>query len=101
MPCILAAIAFFFPRLVLILLFLFSSFLSAAYQTVLWPVLGFIFMPYTTLAYAAAMNYGGGSVAGGWIVLIVVAVLLDLGVVGSGGASYSRTYSAKSIKHTS
>lgn len=101
MPCFIAGIAFFFPRLVLILLFIFSSFLSSAFQTVLWPVLGFIFMPYTTLAYAGAMNYGGGSVSGMWLIIVVIAVLLDLGVIGGSGASASRTYSRRGPRKSS
>jgi hypothetical protein len=36
-------------------------------------------MPYTTLAYMAAMLNNDGNVSGGWIVLVVVAVLFDLG----------------------
>jgi hypothetical protein len=95
MPCFIVGIAFFFPRLVLILLFFFTTFITSAFQTLLWPVLGFIFMPYTTLAYAGAMNYGGGSVSGLWLILVVVGVLLDLGVLGGSGASASRTYSSR------
>jgi hypothetical protein len=36
-------------------------------------------MPYTTLAYMVAMIYSGHNITNGWIVLIVVAVILDLG----------------------
>ncbi|MEX0885037.1 MAG: hypothetical protein WD009_01240 [Phycisphaeraceae bacterium] len=78
MPCLLSLIAVFFPRVVIVLVFLFSSFLGDAYDTVLWPVLGFFFMPFTTLGYAVAVNYGGG-LAGGWIILVVITVLMDLG----------------------
>ncbi len=78
MPCLLALLALLFPRLVIVLVWLFSDYLHAAYETVLWPVLGFIFLPLTTLAYAFAVNAGGG-VQGGYLVLVVIAVLLDLG----------------------
>ena len=33
--------------------------LEWAYDTKIWPVLGFVFLPLTTLAYATAMHYGG------------------------------------------
>jgi hypothetical protein len=89
MPCILTVIALAFPRLVLLLVFFFSSYLSRAYQTMLWPLLGFFFMPLTTLAYAWAIN-SNASVEGLYLVVVVVAVLMDLGLLGSGEASRRR-----------
>jgi hypothetical protein len=77
-----------FPRLALILVWLFSNFLGRAYHTILWPLLGFIFMPLTTLAYAWAIN-SRGSVAGFHLAVVVIAVLIDLGLVG-GSASRRR-----------
>src|SRR5262245_53654177 len=88
MCCLLLLLAAFAPRLVLVLLWLFGgNYLSAPFTTWILPVLGFIFMPFTTLAYAFAWNQSGGSVGGVWIVLIVVAVLLDLGHMGGGARS--------------
>lgn len=66
------------PRLVIALVWFFSGYLGQAYQTVLWPVLGFLFMPMTTLAYAFAMN-SNGSVSGFYLAVVVLAVLMDLG----------------------
>ena len=40
--------------------------------------MGFFLMPYTTLAYMAAMLNAHG-VTGGWLVLVIVAVMVDLG----------------------
>lgn len=91
MPCLVAAIAFFFPRLAIILIAIFSDYIGRAFSGEwLWPVLGFFFMPYTVLAYAFAQNSGGG-VHGLYLVLVIVAVLLDLGVIG-GGADSSRKW---------
>lgn len=87
MPCLVAGLAFFFPRVAIILIAIFSNYLSAAYSTVLWPILGFFFMPYTTLVYAWAHNSTGGQISGLYIVAIVVAVLADLGAIGGSGAS--------------
>jgi len=78
MPCLLGIFALVTPRLVLALVWLFSGYLGQAYQTILWPLLGFFFMPLTTLAYAFAMN-SNGSVSGFYLVAVVVAVLIDLG----------------------
>lgn len=84
MPCLLALIALFIPRVVIVLVWLFSDYLGAAYESVLWPLLGFIFMPLTTLAYAYAENAGGG-LAGFYLVIFVIAVLVDLGLIGGSG----------------
>ncbi len=86
MPCFLALIAFFFPRLVLILLALFSSYLQQAYLGLFVPLLGFFFLPYTTLAYAWAKN-SHGSVDGLYLVIVIAAVLVDLGVLGGGATA--------------
>jgi hypothetical protein len=82
-PCFLALLGFFTPRLALVLLWLFSNWISYAYKSSLWPLLGFFFMPMTTLAYAAAINWNN-SVEGGYFFLVLVAALMDLGVVGGG-----------------
>lgn len=86
MPCLLALLAFFAPRLVIVLLVIFSDYIGDAYRTVVWPLLGFFFMPYTTLAYAWAIN-SHGSVSGGYLLVVVLAVLVDLGVIGGSGGS--------------
>ena len=45
-------------------------------------------MPFTTLAYAWAIN-SNGSVSGFYLVVVILAVLMDLGSLG-GGASQHR-----------
>ena len=65
------------------LVVVFSDYIGRAYETTLWPLLGFFFMPLTTLSYAFAIN-SHGSVDGMVLVLVVVTVLLDLGLVGAG-----------------
>lgn len=89
MPCLVAAVALLLPRFAMILLVIFSDYMGRAYQTILWPVLGFIFMPYTTLAYAFAMN-SNGSVSGFYLVIVIIAVLFDLGALGGGGQASRR-----------
>lgn len=87
MPCLLALLALFVPRLVIILLVIFSDYIGRAFQpTMLYPLiplLGFIFMPVTTLAYAWAIN-SHGAVDGIYLVAVIIAVLLDLGLLGGG-----------------
>ena len=89
MPCLLGLIGFFFPRLVMVLLWLFTDYMSHAFKTALWPLLGFLFMPFTTLAYAFAIN-SHGSVEGIYLALVVVGILLDVGVLGGGGKHASK-----------
>ncbi len=85
MPCLVGILAFFVPRLAIVAVVIFSDYLGAAYQTVFWPLLGFLFMPLTTLTYAWAINTNG-SVSGGYLVIVILTVLMDLGILG-GGAS--------------
>jgi hypothetical protein len=89
MPCLVAIIALITPRIVVLCVFLFSGYLGRAYHTILWPLLGFVFMPLTTLAYAYAIN-SNGSVSGGYFFIVLLAALCDLGVIGSGEASRRR-----------
>jgi hypothetical protein len=79
MGCLLPIIAIFVPRVVMFFIFLLTNWFTQAYQTMIWPLLGFLFMPYTTLAYMAAMLNNNHQLSGAWIVLVVVAVFFDLG----------------------
>ncbi len=81
MPCLIGCLAAIAPRVLLVLLFLLTPYLHHAYDTVLWPVLGTIFLPYTTLAYAWAMN-AHGSLEGIWIGVLILAVIFDVGSSG-------------------
>ena len=83
MPCLVALLAIFFPRLVIVLLVMFNDWLGAAYETLLWPLAGFIFVPFTTLAYALAINQAG-EVSGIYLLVLIVAVLMDIGSLSGG-----------------
>ena len=88
MPCLVGCLALTAPRFAIVLVAVFSDYIGRAYETALWPLLGFFFMPVTTLAYAWAIN-SRGSVAGYHLAVVVIAVLIDLGLVG-GSASQRR-----------
>jgi len=81
MPCLVALLAYFAPRFAIVLVVLFSDYLGTAYDTLLVPFLGFFFAPLTTLAYAWALH-SRGSVEGFALVVVVLAVLADLGLIG-------------------
>ena len=74
MTCLIGLMAMAFPRVAVILVVIFSDYIGTAYQTTIWPLLGFVFMPVTTLAYAWAMH-SSGSVDGLQLVVVVIAVL--------------------------
>ena len=88
MPCMVGCLALVTPRVAIVLVVLFSDYVGRAYETTIWPFIGFLFMPLTTLAYAFAIN-SRGSVEGLHLFIVVVAVLIDLGLVG-GSASKRR-----------
>src|ERR1700735_1351946 len=72
-----------FPRIALALLFLFSNYLQRAYHGLLLPLLGFLFLPLTTLAYAWMTNTRQ-PVEGINLVILVVAIVIDLGGLSGG-----------------
>jgi hypothetical protein len=76
-------LAFLTPRLVIFLMWLFTDYMSRAFDTWLWPTLGFFFLPATTIAYAIAQNDLGGTNGLGLLV-IALGFLIDIGVVGGG-----------------
>lgn len=77
MGCCLGVVGLAFPRIALVLMWLFD-YTETAFQTRLWPLLGFFFLPFTTCAYAIAMNAFGG-IRGFGLVLLILGVLLDFG----------------------
>jgi hypothetical protein len=100
MPCAIGCFAIFFPRIALIIVWLASDYLEDAYRNVslIWPILGFFFLPLTTLAYAFAINQNG-SVNGLYLVVVILAVLFDLGLLGGGGAA-GRRHRSRTIEVT-
>jgi hypothetical protein len=83
MPCLIGCLALFTPRVAIILVALFSNYLNEAYTSWVWPVLGFFFLPLTTLVYAWAWHQGDGSIQGIGLVGVIVAVVIDLGLHGA------------------
>lgn len=78
MPCLLAAVALVAPRLAIAILWFFTSWFEGMFATILWPVLGFIFLPMTLLWYTAVQNWYGGEWGALQVIGIVIALLIDL-----------------------
>ena len=87
MSCLLVILLLAFPRIALALLFFFSNYLEHAYNGLILPLLGFVFLPLTTLAYAWMVNTGQPP-AGINLLFLLVAILIDVG--GLGGGEYHR-----------
>jgi hypothetical protein len=89
MGCIVGLLVLAMPRFVMVILWIFSDYLSRAFDSWLIPLIGFFLLPTTTLAYAIAENQLGGLRSWG-IVLVVLAVLTDVGIWGQGRGVFSR-----------
>lgn len=89
MPLVVGCLALLTPRFAIVLVVLFSDYIGRAFDSMIWPFLGFLFMPLTTLAYAWAIN-SRGSVEGLQLAVVVIAVLMDLGLIGGSAASRKR-----------
>jgi hypothetical protein len=83
MPCLFLVLGIAFPRVVLALLFFFTTYLDRVYHGFLIPLLGFIFLPLTTLMYAIIIN-SGHTPDGLYLIAIIICVLADLGLIGGG-----------------
>jgi len=93
MPLLLGCFAVIFPRIVLFLVWLFGNgYLERAFKSAIWLVLGFVFLPLTTLAYAYSMH-SWSDVSGlrplGWLI-VALAFLIDIGSLGGNHPRYRR-----------
>ena len=86
-PCLLLIVVVAFPRLVLLGIFLLTNYLERAYHGLLLPLLGFLFLPLTTIVYAWLVN-SHMPIQGINLVYLVLAVVIDVG--GLGGGEYHR-----------
>ncbi|HUF67405.1 MAG TPA: hypothetical protein VMM79_02045 [Longimicrobiales bacterium] len=83
MPCLAAIVALMAPRFLIVVLWFFSNFFSGVFATLLWPVLGFLFLPTTLLWYVAVQHWFGGDWNGViQIAGIVLALLTDISPAG-------------------
>ena len=89
MPCLFLILLLLFPRVVLFLMWFFSTYLQRAFHGgLLLPLLGFIFLPVTTIVYAWEVN-NRMPLAGINLLWLLIAVIIDLGGPGHGVRSRS------------
>jgi hypothetical protein len=85
--CLLVVVFLAFPRIALVLLFLFTNYLQRAYHGLILPLLGFLLLPLTTLVYAWMVDTRL-PITGINLVILIVTVVIDLG--GLSGGEYHR-----------
>ncbi len=95
MPCLVGCIALSAPRLAIILVVIFSGYIGAAFDNLLWPILGFVFLPTTTLAFAWAIN-STGELGGIQLAVFIIALCIDLGLIGRSASKGSKVYKCRS-----
>ena len=86
MCCLVLIAGFLGPRLALGLWWIFGDKVDLAFDTWIWPLLGLIFLPWTTLAYVLAWGPVNAVSGAGWL------------VVALGFAADIATYSARAAK---
>lgn len=77
MPCCLAIVALISPRLALFLLLVFTNMIQTAFKPWWLSIIGFFFLPWTTLAWAVCYQPFVGVGGFGWFI-VALGFLLDI-----------------------
>jgi hypothetical protein len=79
-----------FPRVALALMWFFSTYLQRAFHGgLLLPLIGFLFLPLTTIVYAWEIN-SRMPLSGINLLWLLIAVIIDLGGLGGGARRQSQ-----------
>jgi hypothetical protein len=78
MPLLLAILALVTPRIVIVLLWLFTTWFDGLFTLTLWPILGFIFLPTSLLWYTVVLHWFGGVWSLWAIVGLIIALIIDV-----------------------
>lgn len=85
MCCMLTTLVMAGPRLAIIIWWLFATTrFNQAFSAIIWPILGIIFAPWTTLMYLIVWSPATGVYGFDWL-WIGLAVLADIGMYVGGG----------------
>jgi hypothetical protein len=83
MGCLIVLMALIGPRVALLFTWIFTDLVDRAFEGILLPLLGLIFLPWTAFLYVLVYNPVEGVSFLGWVI-VVLGVLLDLGSYGAG-----------------
>jgi hypothetical protein len=81
---VLLVVALIAPRVVVVILWFFTRWFDGLFNTLLWPILGFIFLPTTLIWYSIVERWFGGV----WSLWPIVGLVVALAVDVSGHRSY-------------
>jgi hypothetical protein len=88
--CLVALAAFLSPRFAIFLIWLFTDRMDVAFNSFWWGFLGFIFLPWTTLAWAVVYAPVRGVTGFGWFIVIFAFVVDIMTHVGTSQARRDR-----------
>jgi hypothetical protein len=87
--CLVALLMVIGPRLFLVFVWLLTNWYNA-FDSTLVAFLGWLFLPYTSLAWMYTFFHNAGQVEGGYLVLMILGVLADIGAFSGGHRSWTR-----------
>jgi hypothetical protein len=91
MGCLLVLLASFAPRVALALIWIFTNLVDRAFSGFVVPLLGLIFLPFTTLFYVLAWSPVGGVSGWGWF-FVTIGVVFDIGHWAGAGYTGQQRY---------
>jgi hypothetical protein len=77
MGCLFILVTMLSPRLGIIILWAFTNYVNVVFNTWLWPLLGIVFLPWTTLIYILVAAPVGGITFWGWL-MVGLGLISDL-----------------------
>ena len=87
--CFFATFAAAAPRLALIFVWIFTPLVNLAFETILLPILGIVFLPYTTLFYVLVA--GNGIMGFEWF-LLIFGFIIDIASYTGGAFTGRRSF---------
>jgi len=78
MPLLIVLAALFIPRIAIVGLWLLTNWFVGVFDSLLWPILGFLITPTFLLWYSIVANVYGGEWGTLQIVIGVIALVIDL-----------------------
>jgi len=94
MGCIFALFAGIFPRVAFVIVWIATPFVDRAFSTFVIPLLGLIFLPFTTLVFVLAWTPGVHLGNGRWVWVALAFVVELVGYAGTARTNRERLSSA-------
>ena len=82
--CLLALVGSFFPRVALALMWIFTNYVDRAFSGFLLPLVGLIFLPFTTIMFCLVYSPAAHGVIGANWIWVALGLLLDIMSYSSG-----------------